>query len=427
MELMPVFDWISLLLVSSIFLGSLVCFLIISHFRNFRLANTLLLMYLGGMCLISTMNFLNHSGLTLYIPWLYRVPAFVYYLIAPSAFLYVKTIVSDDEHLKKWDYLHFIPALLHFLELIPYHLQPLEVKQAIVKATFEDQSLIYALNEGMLPSFWHQFLRSSLALGYAIAMLIKVYNLNQRRKLNVEIPKGTLAWLFVFSFLVMSTSLVVISGSLLKLYFGVTVFQFFTVGICLIFMICLYYMYFHPNILYGVPRIIGGIPKKLLTYKSIPTEPSIELQPALENSEIRKKPALGASMAYRSNPQGSQSDFDYLKHYQPKLEEYLEERKPFLQGGYSIRDMSEDTGIPQHHLSALLNKIYGVRFNDFVNEYRIEYLSQKMATGEFQNLSMDGIAGQAGFGSRGTLFNSIKKLKGVPPTDFFNMSRPGNL
>lgn len=420
---MPSFDWISLFLVVSIFMGSLVCMLITLHFNKFKLANAMLLTYIGGICIFITMNFLNHSGLMLHISWLYRWPSFIYYLIPPAAFLYVKTIARDEEHLRKWDYLHFLPGALHFLELIPYHLQPLHVKQDIVTQALADQSLIYAFNEGLLPAYWHHILRSLLGFVYGLAMFSNVFKIKQMAKSKAGIPISTIRWLFVFSGMILSTSLVVVTASLLKVFFDISVFQFYTLGVCIIFMISLYYMYFHPEILYGVPRITGGISNKLL-FDGLPLPAySSGDQIVQANYEINVVPAPDASMEYRSSPLIAHTDFDYLRQYQPRLEEYLTERKPFLKGGYSIRDMSEDTGIPQHHLSALLNKIYGLRFNDFVNQYRIDFLAQKIATGEYQNLSMDGIAEQAGFGSRGTLFNSIKKLKGVSPTDFFNMRK----
>lgn len=423
---MPGFDWISLFLVVNIFMGSLVCMLITYHFSNFKLANAMLLMYIGGMCIFITMNFFNYSGLILHCPWLYRAFSFVYYLIPPAAFLYVRTIAKDDERLSKWDYLHFFPALLHFLELIPYHLQPLSEKHELVSEAMADQTLIYAFKEGLLPAYWHHFMRAILGFAYGIAMFVKLNDLKRRLKPQVNFATPTLQWLFIFTGIVLLTAIVVVFGIFLKLFFDISVFQFYTIGVTIIFMISLYYMFFHPDILYGIPRIKVKISNILLSNALPEVDYAMEDKQIPANAEIAIDPSIALSMDYKSTPAIVLKDFEYLKQYQSPLEDYLEQRQPFLSGGYSIRDMADDTGIPQHHLSALLNKIYGVRFNDFVNQYRIEYLSEKIAAGDYQNLSMDGIAEQAGFGSRGTLFNSIKKLKGVSPTDFFNMRKPGN-
>ncbi|MBP6186126.1 MAG: helix-turn-helix transcriptional regulator [Saprospiraceae bacterium] len=420
---MPGFDWISLFLVVNIFMGSLVCMLITYHFSNFKLANAMLLMYIGGMCIFITMIFFNYSGLILHFPWLYRAFSFVYYLIPPAAFLYVRTIANDDERLSKWDYLHFLPALLHFLELIPYHLQPLYVKQDIVSDAMADQTLIYAFKEGLLPPFWHHFMRALLGFAYGIAMFVKLNDLKRKLKPQVNFATPTLRWLFIFTVIVLVTSTVVVLGIFLKLFFDISVFQFYTLGVTIIFMISLYYMFFHPDILYGIPRIAVKSSNVLISNARPEVGYEMESNPFRANPEIAMETSVGISMDYKSDPAIAQKDFEYLKLYQSPLEDYLEQRQPYLNEGYSIRDMADDTGIPQHHLSALLNKIYGVRFNDFVNLYRIDYLDRKIKEGEFQNLSMDGIAQKAGFGSRSTLFNSIKKHKGVAPTDFFTLKK----
>lgn len=188
----------------------------------------MLLMYLGGMSIFIAMNFFNHSGVILHFAWLYRWPSFIYYLIPPAAFLYVKAIANDEDRMAKWDYLHFIPAMLHFLELIPYHLQPLHVKQDIVTHALEDQSLIYAFNEGLLPSFWHHFLRAILGFAYGIAMFIKLSGLKQKLKIQGKFAIPTLQWLLIFTGIVLATSIVVVLGIFLKLFFDI--FRFVIIG-----------------------------------------------------------------------------------------------------------------------------------------------------------------------------------------------------
>ena len=97
--------------------------------------------------------------------------------------------------------------------------------------------------------------------------------------------------------------------------------------------------------------------------------------------------------------------------------------KPFLKQGYSLIQLSDDIGVPRHHLSALLNKVYGMRFNDFINRYRIAYIIENMDHPEWPKLTLEGIAREAGFNSRTTFFNAIKKLTGLPPTEFLERAK----
>ena len=125
-----------------------------------------------------------------------------------------------------------------------------------------------------------------------------------------------------------------------------------------------------------------------------------------------------SSMVKESPP--NHSSLDYLLAYKPVLELHLETNKPYLQQGYNVAKLSLETGIPQHHLSALLNKVYGVRFNDFINQYRIRHITDYFDKSGWAQLTLEGIASEAGFNYRTTFFNAIKKSTGLSPSEFIS-------
>jgi AraC-like DNA-binding protein len=92
--------------------------------------------------------------------------------------------------------------------------------------------------------------------------------------------------------------------------------------------------------------------------------------------------------------------------------------KPFLKQGYSINALSNETGIPQHHLSSMINRVYEMRFNEYLNRLRIDYISENFKNPEWEKLTLEGIAKQAGFTSRTTFFNTIKKITGLSPSEY---------
>lgn len=106
------------------------------------------------------------------------------------------------------------------------------------------------------------------------------------------------------------------------------------------------------------------------------------------------------------------------------IRRHFEERKPFLQHGYSLRQLSDETGIPLHHLSAFINKHYKVNFNDFINEYRVAYCKEKLLNGECKHKKLEAIAGESGFNNRNTFTSAFKRVTGMNPSDFLrNMKR----
>ena len=62
-----------------------------------------------------------------------RVPAPFMYLIGPFLYLFTRTIYNDEKKFRSTDWLHFLPAILHLLELMPFYLGPLADKIDLIK------------------------------------------------------------------------------------------------------------------------------------------------------------------------------------------------------------------------------------------------------------------------------------------------------
>ena len=97
----------------------------------------------------------------------------------------------------------------------------------------------------------------------------------------------------------------------------------------------------------------------------------------------------------------------------------------FLTHGCNLKDVANAINIPRHHLSIIINTEYRVNFNDFINRYRVDYLKEKMLTPESQQLTLDGLAKEAGFSSRATFFRAFTKFTGQTPSDYLKkFSKP---
>lgn len=104
--------------------------------------------------------------------------------------------------------------------------------------------------------------------------------------------------------------------------------------------------------------------------------------------------------------------------YQRRIESYLQKEKPYLNTDFRMKDMVEATGIPRHHLSMTVNTVYGTNFNNLINWYRIQYVLGRFDDPEWDHLTLEGIAEEAGFNSRTTFLNAFKKVTGMTPSKF---------
>ena len=107
------------------------------------------------------------------------------------------------------------------------------------------------------------------------------------------------------------------------------------------------------------------------------------------------------------------------------IKEVLESKKPFLQQRYSLKELAIDTQIPLHHLSAFINHYCQMNFNDFINEYRVQYSQEKMRNHECTYKKLETIAKESGFNNRNTFTAAFKKVTGQTPSQFLKQVNAG--
>ena len=94
----------------------------------------------------------------------------------------------------------------------------------------------------------------------------------------------------------------------------------------------------------------------------------------------------------------------------------MKEQKPFLNPNLTLNDLASALGISTHHLSEVLNQEAGKNFYNYINQYRIELVIEKLKQQD-NNKILD-LAFDSGFSSKST-FNAVFKLfVGQTPTQF---------
>jgi uncharacterized membrane protein len=102
-------------------LGFIVTLLIFINLRQSNKVNIYLLFYL----LINNIYALSHYA-TVYsgnknliaIMLVHFTP--FYLMLGPLFYFYIRGLLKDDYNLSKWDLIHFVPALLFLINILPY-------------------------------------------------------------------------------------------------------------------------------------------------------------------------------------------------------------------------------------------------------------------------------------------------------------------
>ncbi|MEO7211501.1 ABC transporter permease [Mucilaginibacter sp.] len=84
----------------------------------------------------------------------------------------------------------------------------------------------------------------------------------------------------------------------------------------------------------------------------------------------------------------------------------------------SLSSLAEKLELGPHELSRIINTALKKSFNDFINEYRVADVVQKMQTRGYDHITLLGIAFESGFNSKTTFNRTFKQITGISPAEY---------
>ncbi|WP_340153387.1 helix-turn-helix transcriptional regulator [uncultured Marivirga sp.] len=100
------------------------------------------------------------------------------------------------------------------------------------------------------------------------------------------------------------------------------------------------------------------------------------------------------------------------------LNDYMLQKKPFLDPSISIQDLSEQIGMQPRELSVLINHEIGLHFFDYINSFRIKKATQILSDPNNKQITVLEILYEVGFNSKSSFNTAFKKHTGFTPTQY---------
>jgi AraC-like DNA-binding protein len=345
-------------------------------------------LFLFSLAVVSVYNFYLSANVFKHFPDLFMITKSFIFLVAPSAFLYVRTILFSGKIFKKSDFLHFLPFLLYFgLTIFVWICNYMELRivdyiSLKVKNPFSMLSL----------TMW-------LLYAFCQTMMILNYDLKKFKENHFHQAK-VLSWIRVYNLMILFLfSTLFVHYFLMKQVNNIDFSCYILISAVLIFTVG--WLYFKPQVFYDFSTDTND------DFSFVTDELLV-----LKTKEIKNNLPLVKELT----PDKKQ---DYLE----KLEYIFSTKKLFLKKDFVIRDLSDETGISVHHLSNLINSEFCLHFQDYVNLKRIEYFKDKINDPEWKDLSLEGMAWGSGFKSRTTCFRAFIKHTGKSPSEYFKVIR----
>ncbi|SHN31870.1 ABC transporter permease [Mucilaginibacter sp. OK098] len=91
----------------------------------------------------------------------------------------------------------------------------------------------------------------------------------------------------------------------------------------------------------------------------------------------------------------------------------------------SLVSLAEKLELTTHELSRIINTVLKKSFNDFINEYRVADVVQKMQDPSYDHLTLLGIAFESGFNSKTTFHRIFKQVTGKSPAEYKTEGKKG--
>ena len=105
-----------------------------------------------------------------------------------------------------------------------------------------------------------------------------------------------------------------------------------------------------------------------------------------------------------------------------KLKMAMEKDRLYLNANLNLAILSQHTGLAPKVISAVINQQLNKSFNEFVNEYRVAELKDRLLNSGKENLTIVGLAYECGFNSQSTFQRAFKAISGSTPREYLAKS-----
>ncbi len=369
-------------------IGILVSIVLFFENKTASFSSRFLAAFLFTVSIVSINYGLTTTTFFLNYPFLWRSAGWVAFCAPAFSFLYVRSILFPYKNFDKYCLLLFLPALIYIIILIPLYATDVADKLNFIRKTQVDKTLISLEPDVILPQGWGTLARLYYQILITIVEFYLLYKWSNRKYINKLVQhKSVYVWVFLFTFTTSSVSVLLV----IEYFFHLSRFVDLTLQILYslsgIILFVSLYLLFKPSLLYGIQMVNAN------------------------ESVSKDKKTIHLSTEQKSV-------------FKKTIESHFEQNSPFTKMGYSINDLSSEVNIPVYLISSFINEEYQTNFNDWINDYRIDYLTKLLKTSPmYLKYTLESLGKLVGFSSRSAFNIATKKRTGKTPSEFFDIKQ----
>lgn len=378
----------------SIFFSIVIALALLFKSKSNKLSNKFLAFHLFLTAWFVFDLFLNQSDSFYYIPHYFRIYTPLQYLIIPALYLHIRLLLFPKKGISLIDLIWLIPTFVQIVDLLPFYFLGSQEKIEYLNSISPNKLQFQAQGEGFIfPDYFHSLTKILLVIICDILIikyLLAYYKNRNKSKIYIyKFQWGVILFLISVLFQILPYVLTFI----LNMPFQIVFTYSMSIGILSMSI----YLIFTPGLIY---------------FEDITADKYISNQNLVNSDNL---------LIEECENEENKFDLDdkTCENYKKLISEIMISDKLYKLPDCSLKMISDFTGIPSHHISIVMKKCINKRFNDYINELRIDDIIDELNNSISNHLTMDGVANNYGFKSKSTFYRAFKKYKGCTPKEYF--------
>lgn len=319
-------------------------------------------------------------------PYFFRTLAPLFYTVPPLNFMFLWYLFHPRATFKKSHLLFFLPFVLQLMENLPFYLSDRATKIQEVKWMLA-QGDYFAFSERFMwfDPICHVYAKFAMYVLFYVAMVYFYIQFRREKQNQVLFQKG--------------------------------IFHFWVIGI-LVFRLCTVIYIWYTFIYTDNGKASFITTDYLLVAEFVFHLLYLAINPKLLDVRILAENLRGTDKAevVLTDEEGER-----LQLLAAKVEDYFKTTEVFLNSQLTAELLGSLTGHPHRMIGQAMKHTHGISFRDYLNNYRISYIEEKLSDPTYlAKSSIETIAEASGFGSRQSFYTAFKKAKGCTPKEYFS-------
>lgn len=357
-----------MILIFCAFLGLFWAFFLVTHRRGNVKANRFAAVLLLSLAIMIIRHSLDIAVDDTTASFFYFLSQGSLFLVGPSIFFHFQSLAKKHISNKK--------ILIHYSACII-------VTLLLILMFGYREELVNINNRSLLKIILFSFISSQIAhlffYLYISRKEISNYEIKYGQyhtatsRINLQWMKGLMRILFVFAILVLTMYFLILSGGYYSMNNNADLLFLAAISLIIVRIVVTSWRQ---------PEIASGIYQEETKYKTSPL---------------------------------SESESSLLKE---KLNRLVKEEQIFRTPELNLNQLAVKLEVQPYILSQLINQEYKQNFFNFINDFRIEFASQKIINGELNSITLVGVAYESGFNSKSTFNRAFKRKMGCTPKEY---------